>query len=118
MNDWIRTTDAFDAVFDVARAVENPDAPDHIHPDLDGGDGMHLNDKGAQAMADAVDLETLVLGKHSPLVVPRGRRSVTSQGVEVGVTVGLAVASYFIWATTSGGIGPWASIASSTAPGE
>ncbi|MFI7135736.1 SGNH/GDSL hydrolase family protein [Nonomuraea sp. NPDC050153] len=61
VNDWIRTTDTFDAVFDVARAVENPDAPDHIHPALDSGDGMHLNDKGAQAMADAVNLETLAL---------------------------------------------------------
>jgi lysophospholipase L1-like esterase len=61
VNDWIRTTDTFDAVFDVARAVENPDAPDHIHPDLDSGDGMHLNDKGAQVMADAVDLETLTV---------------------------------------------------------
>ena len=61
VNDWIRTTDTFDAVFDVARAVENPEAPDHIHPDLDSGDGMHLNDKGAQAMANAVNLETLAL---------------------------------------------------------
>ncbi|PZG16576.1 SGNH/GDSL hydrolase family protein [Nonomuraea aridisoli] len=61
VNDWIRTTDTFDAVFDVARAVENPEAPDHIHPTLDVGDGMHLNDKGAQAMADAVDLRTLTL---------------------------------------------------------
>jgi lysophospholipase L1-like esterase len=61
VNDWIRTTDAFDAVFDVARAVENPEAPDDIHPALDSGDGMHLNDKGAQAMATAVDLETLAL---------------------------------------------------------
>jgi len=58
VNDWIRATDTFDAVFDVARAVENPD---YIHPALDSGDGMHLNDKGAQAMADAVDLETLAL---------------------------------------------------------
>ncbi|MBO3744486.1 hypothetical protein J5X84_00305 [Streptosporangiaceae bacterium NEAU-GS5] len=61
VNDWIRTTGTFDAVFDVARAVENPDDPDYIHPALDAGDGMHLNDKGAQAMADAVDLKTLVL---------------------------------------------------------
>jgi lysophospholipase L1-like esterase len=61
VNDWIRTTDTFDAVFDVARAVENPEAPDHIHPALDSGDGMHINDKGAQAMANAVDLETLAL---------------------------------------------------------
>jgi lysophospholipase L1-like esterase len=61
VNDWIRTTDAFDAVFDVAKAVENPEAPDYIQPTLDSGDGMHLNDKGHQAMADAVDLETLTL---------------------------------------------------------
>ncbi|GII66621.1 hypothetical protein Skr01_67060 [Sphaerisporangium krabiense] len=61
VNDWIRTTGTFDAVFDVARAVENPEAPDHIHPTLDSGDGMHLNDKGAEALANAVDLETLAL---------------------------------------------------------
>ena len=61
VNDWIRTTDSFDAVFDVARAVENPEAPDYIHPALDSGDGMHLNDNGAQAMANAVDPETLAL---------------------------------------------------------
>ena len=29
-------------------------------PPLDSGDGMHLNDEGAQAMANAVDLGTLV----------------------------------------------------------
>ncbi|MEV4621163.1 SGNH/GDSL hydrolase family protein [Asanoa sp. NPDC049573] len=61
VNDWLRVTDTFDAVFDVARAVENPEAPDSIHPAFDSGDGMHLNDKGAQAMANAVDLETLAL---------------------------------------------------------
>jgi lysophospholipase L1-like esterase len=61
VNDWIRTTGAFDAVFDVAKAVENPDAPDYIHPALDSGDGMHPNDKGHQAIADAVDLKTLTL---------------------------------------------------------
>ncbi|MEV6365962.1 SGNH/GDSL hydrolase family protein [Micromonospora musae] len=61
VNDWIRTTDAFDGVFDVARAVANPQAPDHIHPALDSGDGMHLNDRGAKAMADAVDLADLTL---------------------------------------------------------
>jgi lysophospholipase L1-like esterase len=61
VNDWIRVTDSFDAVFDVARAVENPEAPDHLHPALDSGDGMHLNDDGAQAMANAVDLDTLDL---------------------------------------------------------
>jgi lysophospholipase L1-like esterase len=61
VNDWIRTTDTFDAVFDVVRAVENPEAPTTSTPALDGGDGTHLNDKGAQAMANAVDPETLAL---------------------------------------------------------
>lgn len=61
VNDWIRTTGAFDAVLDVARAVANPHAPDYIHPALDSGDGMHLNDKGAEAMADAVNLDDLAL---------------------------------------------------------
>lgn len=61
VNAWIRATDTFDAVFDVARAVENPEAPDYIHPALDGGDGMHLNDAGAEAVANAVDPATLAL---------------------------------------------------------
>jgi lysophospholipase L1-like esterase len=61
VNDWIRTTDTFHVVFDVARAVEDPEALDRIHPDLDSGDGMHLNDKGARAMANAVDLATVTL---------------------------------------------------------
>ncbi|WP_067488873.1 GDSL-type esterase/lipase family protein [Actinomadura hibisca] len=59
VNDWIRTSGTFDAVFDIARAVENPDAPDFIRPDLDAGDGMHLNDTGARAMAESIDLTTL-----------------------------------------------------------
>ncbi|MEU8377997.1 GDSL-type esterase/lipase family protein [Streptosporangium sp. NPDC048865] len=66
VNDWIRATDTFDAFFDVARAVEDPKAPDRIHPALDSGDGMHLNDRGAQAMADAVGLETLALLRGGP----------------------------------------------------
>lgn len=59
VNDWIRTTEVFDAVFDVARAVADPVTTDYIRPDLDSGDGMHLNDRGARAMAEAVDLRTL-----------------------------------------------------------
>ncbi|WP_203707087.1 GDSL-type esterase/lipase family protein [Asanoa iriomotensis] len=53
VNDWIRGTDVFDGVCDVAAAVANPDAPDYIDPALDSGDGMHLNDDGARLMANA-----------------------------------------------------------------
>jgi lysophospholipase L1-like esterase len=61
VNDWICTAGAFDAVFDVARAVGDPGDPDRIHPAMDSGDGMHLNDEGARAMASAVDPEALAL---------------------------------------------------------
>ncbi|MFC5750585.1 SGNH/GDSL hydrolase family protein [Actinomadura rugatobispora] len=61
VNEWIRTGGPFDAVFDVARAVENPDDPDFIRPEFDSGDGMHLNDAGARAMAESVDLRALAL---------------------------------------------------------
>ncbi|MBH1937622.1 SGNH/GDSL hydrolase family protein [Streptomyces sp. AV19] len=59
VNEWIRGSGTFDAVFDVARAVEDPARPDHILPAFDSGDGMHLNDEGARAMAGSVDLGAL-----------------------------------------------------------
>ncbi|MEV6430982.1 GDSL-type esterase/lipase family protein [Nocardia sp. NPDC051463] len=59
INEWLRTTDIFDGVFDVARAVEDPDNPDYIRPDLDSGDGLHLNDAGARAMAETFDITAL-----------------------------------------------------------
>ncbi|PRY31841.1 GDSL-type esterase/lipase family protein [Pseudosporangium ferrugineum] len=59
VNDWLRGTTAVDAFFDVDRAVADPGAPDRIRPDLDAGDGMHLNDAGARAMAASVDLAEL-----------------------------------------------------------
>lgn len=61
VNDWIRTSSVFDAVVDVAAAVQDPDAPDFIRPDLDSGDHLHLNDEGTRTMADAVDLAHLGL---------------------------------------------------------
>ncbi|MEU7821633.1 GDSL-type esterase/lipase family protein [Catellatospora sp. NPDC049133] len=61
VNDWIRTTDVFDGVFDSAAAVADPAAPDFIRPAWDSGDGMHLNDAGAEAMAATVSLDDLVL---------------------------------------------------------
>jgi lysophospholipase L1-like esterase len=59
VNEWIRTGGAFDAVFDIARAVDRPDDPDFIRPEFDSGDGMHLNDAGARAMAEAIDLRAI-----------------------------------------------------------
>ncbi|MQY29694.1 GDSL-type esterase/lipase family protein [Nocardia aurantia] len=54
VNEWLRGTDVFDAVFDIATAVADPARPDFIRSDLDYGDGLHLNDEGARAMAEAM----------------------------------------------------------------
>ncbi len=59
VNEWLRTTHLFDSIFDVDRAVADPHRPDHIRPEFDSGDGMHLNDAGAAAMAATVDLTAL-----------------------------------------------------------
>ncbi|WP_043732268.1 GDSL-type esterase/lipase family protein [Nocardia asiatica] len=62
VNEWLRGTDVFDSVFDVARAVEDPQRPGFIRPEFDSGDGMHLNDAGARAMAESVDVAALFRG--------------------------------------------------------
>ncbi|QBS41516.1 GDSL-type esterase/lipase family protein [Nocardia sp. CS682] len=59
VNEWLRSTDVFDTVFDVARAVEDPERPNYILPAYDSGDGMHLNDAGHRAMAETVDVAAL-----------------------------------------------------------
>ncbi len=56
VNDWIRSGGAFDAVVDFDAAVRDPGNPDRIAPQYDGGDNLHFNDAGYQAMANAIDL--------------------------------------------------------------
>lgn len=56
VNTWIRTGGAFDGVVDFDAAVRDPDHPDLIAAQYDGGDHLHFNDAGYQAMANAVDL--------------------------------------------------------------
>lgn len=51
VNEWLRGTEVFDSVADIAAAVADPDAPDRILPRFDAGDGMHLDDAGAAVMA-------------------------------------------------------------------
>ena len=41
--------------------VADPTAPDRIRPEFNAGDGLHVNDAGAKAIADAVDLSLLNL---------------------------------------------------------
>ncbi|WUO26685.1 SGNH/GDSL hydrolase family protein [Streptomyces sp. NBC_00287] len=59
VNAFIRGSGEFDAVADFDRALRSPYDPERMLPFLDNGDHIHPNDKGMQAMADAVDLESL-----------------------------------------------------------
>ncbi|WP_208544454.1 FG-GAP-like repeat-containing protein [Saccharomonospora piscinae] len=59
VNDWIRGSGAFDAVVDLDAAVRDADDPRRIDPRYDYRDGLHFNDLGHAAMADAVKLDAL-----------------------------------------------------------
>lgn len=56
VNEWIRTSHAFDAVIDFDKAVRDPKHPDAMLPAYDGGDHLHPGDAGYQAMGDAINL--------------------------------------------------------------
>jgi lysophospholipase L1-like esterase len=56
VNQWIRTSHAFDGVIDFDQAVRDPAAPLQILPAYDSGDHLHPNDAGYQAMASAINL--------------------------------------------------------------
>jgi lysophospholipase L1-like esterase len=56
VNQWIRTSRAFDGVVDFDAVLRDPNHPTRIQPRFDSGDHLHPNDAGYQAMADAVDL--------------------------------------------------------------
>ncbi len=59
VNNWIKTSGAFDGVIDFAAAVADPSDPKMIDPAYDSGDHLHPNDVGYQAMAKAVNLAML-----------------------------------------------------------
>ncbi|MEU3986044.1 SGNH/GDSL hydrolase family protein [Streptomyces sp. NPDC026672] len=59
VNTFIRTSGEYDAVTDFDRVLRSPYDPERILPFFDGGDHLHPNDKGMQAMADAVDVDAL-----------------------------------------------------------
>jgi lysophospholipase L1-like esterase len=56
INRWIRTSGAFDGVIDFDRALRDPAHPTWMKPAYDSGDGLHPNDAGHAAMADAIPL--------------------------------------------------------------
>ncbi|MFI5758913.1 SGNH/GDSL hydrolase family protein [Streptomyces sp. NPDC051569] len=59
VNDFIRNGGELDGVTDFDKIVRSPYDHELLLPFFDGGDHLHPNDKGMQAMADAVDLPSL-----------------------------------------------------------
>jgi len=55
VNRWIRTSGAFDGVIDFDAAVRDPANPARLLPAYDA-DGVHPNDAGNEAMANAINL--------------------------------------------------------------
>ena len=56
LNEWIRTSKAYDGVIDFDRVTRDPNAPSKFLPAYDSGDRLHPGDAGYKAMGDAVDL--------------------------------------------------------------
>jgi lysophospholipase L1-like esterase len=56
INTWIRTSGAFDAVFDFDAVWRDPADPSRIRDDLHMGDNLHGNDAGYAALAQSIDL--------------------------------------------------------------
>jgi lysophospholipase L1-like esterase len=64
VNDWIRTSHAYDAVLDFEAVVRDPANPKQILPSFNITDHLHPNDAGYKAMADSIDLSIFTsLGK-------------------------------------------------------
>ena len=56
VNEWIRTSGAYDAVIDFDAAVRDPQHPSVLRPDYNPGDSLHMSDTGYRAMGEAIDL--------------------------------------------------------------
>jgi lysophospholipase L1-like esterase len=56
LNNWIRTSKAYDGVIDFDMITRDPAAPTRFLPAYDSGDHLHPGDAGYKAMGDAVDL--------------------------------------------------------------
>jgi lysophospholipase L1-like esterase len=56
LNNWIRTSKAYDGVIDFDAATRDPNKPSKARPAFDPGDHLHMTPAGYEAMGNAVDL--------------------------------------------------------------
>ncbi len=61
VNKWIRSSGTFDGIVDFDRVLRDPKEPTHLAAQYDSGDHLHPGDAGNKAMAEAIDLETLIV---------------------------------------------------------
>ncbi|MFE6780127.1 SGNH/GDSL hydrolase family protein [Streptomyces sp. NPDC057702] len=59
VNEWIRTSGAYDEVIDLDKVVADPADRDRLLPAYDSGDHLHPSDAGYRAMAEALDIDEL-----------------------------------------------------------
>jgi lysophospholipase L1-like esterase len=64
VNQWIRTSHAFDGVVDFDAALRDPAQPDRLQRNFDSGDHIHPGDAGYTAMAEAVPMDAVVKSAH------------------------------------------------------
>jgi lysophospholipase L1-like esterase len=57
VNQWVRTSGAFDGVIDFDQITRDPQNPTRFNPLYDSGDHLHPNDAGYKAMGDGIDLK-------------------------------------------------------------
>ena len=60
VNQWIRSSHAFDGVVDFDAALRDPAQPERLQRAFDSGDHIHPSDAGYAAMADAVPVDAVV----------------------------------------------------------
>jgi lysophospholipase L1-like esterase len=56
VNQWIRTSRAFDAVIDFDQVIRDPASPGKMQAAFNGGDWLHPGDAGYRAMGESIDL--------------------------------------------------------------
>lgn len=57
VNNWIRTSGAFDGVIDFDKITQDPANPTHFNPAYDSGDHLHPSDAGYKAMGEGIELK-------------------------------------------------------------
>jgi len=66
VNTWIRSTDAYDGIFDFDALLRDPAHPSKLRAEFDSGDHIHPSPAGYKAMADSIPLAPLT-GNTVPL---------------------------------------------------